>query len=266
MGGRIAVKDIHKGFHSGRVFESVVDGISLTVTEGEFIAIVGPSGCGKSTLMNIIAGFDQPDSGAVTIDGKPRRKPDAKGILISQHGSIFPWLTVKQNLMFGLNGKTGEDREATAHHYAELVGLKGYENHYPRELSGGMLKRTEIARALAVKPDILYMDEPFSALDALMSLRIRLELLRILEEEQHTVVLITHDVEEAIHLANRIVVLSPRPARIQAVFDVPQQQPRKLTDPALLALKEEILQELGIVQDSCAALPSELGAGFITTV
>ncbi len=154
------------------------------------------------------------------MDGAPRTEPNSKGVLITQQGSVFPWLTVRQNLLFGLPDEL-PNREALAQEYAELVGLQGFENNYPHELSGGMLKRAEIARALVVKPEILYMDEPFSALDALMSLRMQNELLRILAKERHTVMLITHDVEEAIHLADRILVLSPRPARIQASFIVP---------------------------------------------
>lgn len=245
MTDKIVIKHIKKSFSSGNESKAVIDGINLTIADGEFIAIVGPSGCGKSTLMKMIAGFLPPDEGSIAVDGVERKGPNANGILISQHGSVFPWLTVQQNLMFGLNdGHT--DKAAVADHYADLVGLKGFEQHYPRELSGGMLKRAEIARALAVKPEILYMDEPFSALDALMSLRIRTELLRILEEERHTVILITHDVEEAVHLANRVVVLSNRPATIQTIFDVPFEHPRKLSDPALQKLRDDILRELGI--------------------
>src|SRR5205085_2950909 len=166
----------------------VVGGVSFTVADGEFVAIVGPSGCGKSTLMNIIAGLDRPDEGSTRVDGVEVTRPSPKGIVISQHGSVFPWLTVQQNLMFGLNDNPGVgSKEALADHYAAMVGLKGFEMSYPHELSGGMLKRVELARALVVKPEILYMDEPFSALDALMNLRMRNELLRILAEERHTV-------------------------------------------------------------------------------
>jgi ABC-type nitrate/sulfonate/bicarbonate transport system ATPase subunit len=245
MTDKIVIKNIKKSFSSGSESKAVIDGINLTIGDGEFIAIVGPSGCGKSTLMKMIAGFLPPDEGSIAIDGVERKGPNANGILISQHGSVFPWLTVQQNLMFGLSDEHS-DKAAVADHYADLVGLKGFEQHYPRELSGGMLKRAEIARALAVKPEILYMDEPFSALDALMSLRIRTELLRILEEERHTVILITHDVEEAVHLANRVVVLSNRPAKIQTIFEVPFAHPRKLSDPALQQLRDDILRELGI--------------------
>src|SRR5690606_40061744 len=236
---------ISKAFVSDKGALPVVDAVGFGVGDGEFVAIIGPSGCGKTTLMNMIAGFLRPDHGAVFIDGIERRKPDSKGILISQHGSVFPWLTVQENLMFGLNGHASLDRVDLADHYAEIVGLKGFETSYPHELSGGMLKRAELARALVVKPEILYMDEPFSALDALMSLRIRNELLRILSEERHTVMLITHDVEEAIHLADRIMVLSPRPASIQAKFDVPFAHPRKLTSPDAQELRVAVLRELG---------------------
>jgi NitT/TauT family transport system ATP-binding protein/sulfonate transport system ATP-binding protein len=224
----------------------VVGGISFAVEDGKTIAIVGPSGCGKSTLMRIIAGFDQPDSGSILIDGVVRNGSSPKGIVMSQQGSVFPWLTVQQNLMFGLNQGTRQEKAELADQYIELVGLKGFEKSYPHELSGGMLKRVELARALVVKPEILYMDEPFSALDALMSLKMQNELLRILEKDRHTVVLITHDVEEAIHLADQIFVLSPRPATIQARFEVPFSHPRRLTSPEAQALKESILRELGL--------------------
>ncbi|MYM24609.1 ATP-binding cassette domain-containing protein [Duganella sp. FT135W] len=242
MDAKIVVNDIKKHFKGLQV----VDGVSLSVKDGEFVAIVGPSGCGKSTLMKMIAGFEPASEGDVRIDGVVRHGPSPKGIAISQHGSVFPWLTVQQNLMFGLTGDGHGDKAALADHYADMVGLKGFENSYPHELSGGMLKRVEIARALVVKPEILYMDEPFSALDALMNLKMRNELLRILGEERHTVLLITHDVEEALFMADRVLVLSPRPTRIQAVFEVPHPHPRKLSNPELQQMKERILQELGV--------------------
>jgi ABC-type nitrate/sulfonate/bicarbonate transport system ATPase subunit len=244
---KIAISEIRKSFAvQKRESLPVVGGISFEVGDGEFVAIVGPSGCGKSTLMNIMAGFERPDSGSVQVDGQQLRGPSPKGIVISQHGSVFPWLTVRQNLMFGLNGDEHGDKAALADHYAAMVGLKGFENAYPHELSGGMLKRAELARAFVVKPEILYMDEPFSALDALMNMRMRNELLRILEEERHTVLLITHDVEEAIYMADRVLVLSPRPTRIQASFAVDMPHPRRLSDPRLQALREAILKELGL--------------------
>jgi ABC-type nitrate/sulfonate/bicarbonate transport system ATPase subunit len=244
---KIQVRNVGKGFPTDEGRLDVISDLDFKVGDGEFVAIVGPSGCGKTTLMNIIAGFMAPDSGAILVDGAPRAAPNRRGVLITQQGSVFPWLTVRQNLLFGLPEENPE-RERLAQEYAELVGLKGFENNYPRELSGGMLKRCEIARALVVKPEILYMDEPFSALDALMSLRMQNELLRILQKERHTVMLITHDVEEAIHLADRILVLSPRPARIQASFDVTLPHPRRVSSPEAQALRVAILKELGVAE------------------
>ncbi len=246
MRTKIEVRELTKGFASDKGRLEVIESVSFSVGEGEFVAVVGPSGCGKTTLLNLMAGFIRPDVGTVVIDGAPRSRPDSRGILISQQGSVFPWLTVRENLMFGLNGHAPTDNASLADHYADIVGLKGFEDSYPHELSGGMLKRTELARALAVKPEILYMDEPFSALDALMSLRMRNELLRILAKERHTVMLVTHDVEEAIHLADRILVLSSRPTRIRATFDVPFSHPRRLSSAAAQELRIAILRELGV--------------------
>src|SRR6516164_10786486 len=241
---KIVVEGVSKSFVSTSGALPVVDGVSFSIDDGEFVAMVGPSGCGKSTLLNIIAGFERPDRGTIKIDGVESVGPSPKRITISQHGSVFPWLTVQQNLMFGLNGGGHADKAALADHYAAMVGLKGFENAFPHELSGGMLKRVELARAFIVKPEILYLDEPFSALDALMNLRMRNELLRILAEERHTVVLITHDVEEAIYMADRIVVLSPRPTTIQASFVVDLPHPRRIASPEAQALREAILKEL----------------------
>ena len=244
---KISVRNIRKSFDSDKGRLEVIDDLNFDVADGEFVAIVGPSGCGKTTLMNIIAGFLAADSGGVHVDGALREGPNRKGVMITQQGSVFPWLTVRQNVLFGLPDSV-PNREALAEEYAELVGLKGFDNNYPHELSGGMLKRAEIARALVVKPEILYMDEPFSALDALMSLRMQNELLRILAKEKHTVLLITHDVEEAIHLADRILVLSPRPTRIKASFPVPFAHPRKVSSPEAQALRVAILKELGVTE------------------
>ena len=245
MPHKIKIDNVRKGFPTDKGHLDVIQNLDFEVADGEFVAIVGPSGCGKTTLMNIMAGFLAPDSGTVKVDGVPRLGPNRKGVLITQQGSVFPWLTVRQNLLFGLPDDLA-NREALAEEYAALVGLKGFENNYPHELSGGMLKRCEIARALVVKPEILYMDEPFSALDALMSLRMQNELLRILAKEKHTVLLITHDVEEAIHLADRILVLSPRPTRIQKTFAVDIPHPRRVSSPEAQALRVAILRELGV--------------------
>ena len=239
---KIVVDGIVKSFGA----LSVVDGVGFEIGDGEFVAIVGPSGCGKSTLLNVIAGFERADRGTVRVDGVAVPGPSRNGIVISQHGSVFPWLTVQENVMFGLTGASVDERQERARRYIAMVGLSGFETAYAHELSGGMLKRVELARALVVKPEILYMDEPFSALDALTSLRMQIELRRILDEERHTVLLITHDVEEAIYLADRILVLSPRPATIQTTFHVDLPHPRKLSSPEAQSLREAILKELGL--------------------
>jgi ABC-type nitrate/sulfonate/bicarbonate transport system ATPase subunit len=245
MAAKIVIRDVSMSYATDRGQLPVLRDIEFSVGNGEFVAMVGPSGCGKTTLLHIIAGFDRPDTGGVSVDGESMTRPSPKGILISQKGSVFPWLTVRQNLMFGLNGHHTNKQELSDH-YAALVGLSGFERSYPHELSGGMLKRVELARALVVKPDILYMDEPLAALDALTALQMRLELRRILEAERHTCLLITHDVEEAIQLADRILVLSARPATIQATFEVPYPHPRHLGEPRLVELKAAILKEFGL--------------------
>ena len=246
MRAKIEVRGISKTFPTRRGPLAVLDDISFSVGEGEFVAIIGPSGCGKSTLLGVLAGFEKADRGEVSVDGEPVREPRRTGIFIFQQPSLFPWLNLEGNLVFGLNGASPEERRRLVAHYISLVGLEGFEHAFPYQLSGGMQQRAELARALMVRPEILYMDEPFGALDALTRLRMRAELLRILSRERHTVLLVTHDVEEALHLADRVLLLSPRPAQIQTVIDVTLPRPRLLSGPALLALKASILKELGI--------------------
>jgi ABC-type nitrate/sulfonate/bicarbonate transport system ATPase subunit len=246
MRAKIEVRGISKPFPTRRGPLAVLDDISFSVGEGEFVAIIGPSGCGKSTLLGVLAGFEKADRGEVSVDGEPVREPRRTGIFIFQQPSLFPWLNLEGNLVFGLNGASPEERRRLVAHYISLVGLEGFEHAFPYQLSGGMQQRAELARALMVRPEILYMDEPFGALDALTRLRMRAELLRILSRERHTVLLVTHDVEEALHLADRVLLLSPRPAQIQTVIDVTLPRPRLLSSPALLALKASILTELGI--------------------
>lgn len=247
MAPKVSLRGVSKGFRNGTALP-VLDGVDLSIADGEILAIVGPSGCGKTTLLNVMAGFVQPDKGEVRVDGRPVT-PNKKGVLISQQGSVFPWLTVRQNLMFGLEGMARGEQVATADHYAALVGLRGFETAHPYHLSGGMLKRVELARALAVKPEVLYMDEPFSALDAQTSLRVRGELLNILQTVRKTVVLVTHDVEEAVHMADRVAVLSSRPSHIKTVFDIDLPRPRAVASPEVQALRGSILRELGVEQD-----------------
>jgi ABC-type nitrate/sulfonate/bicarbonate transport system ATPase subunit/flavin-dependent dehydrogenase len=224
----------------------VLENINLTVNDGEFVCIVGPSGCGKSTLLNIIGGFLHSTRGTVLVDGAQVTGPDLRRVFIFQENGVFPWLTVKENIGFGLLNKSAGERERIVSHYVEMVGLKGFEKSYPRELSGGMKQRVEIARALAADPDILYMDEPFGALDFLTRLRMRAELVEIWQRERKTVIFVTHDVEEAVQLSDRVVVMSKRPSTISTIIDVKLPRPRDLDAPEYLSIRDEIFEVMGI--------------------
>jgi NitT/TauT family transport system ATP-binding protein len=225
---------------------NVLEDITLDIRDGEFICLVGPSGCGKSTLLNIIGGFIRQTAGDVTVDGKAVNGPDPRRIFIFQENGVFPWLTVEDNIGFGVRRSTEAERRELVAHYIEMVGLTGFAKTFPRELSGGMRQRVEIARALAAEPDVLYMDEPFGALDYLTRLRLRAELTQIWEREKRTVIFVTHDVEEAVQLADRVVVMGKRPARIRAIVPVDIERMRDLDDPACRMLRDEIFGVMGL--------------------
>ncbi len=209
---------------------NVVEDVTYDIYDGDFIAVIGPSGCGKTTMMSMLAGFQKPTSGQVLFDGKPVGGPGPERGVIFQEYGVFPWLTVQQNIAFGLQLKANrveaKEREDICRHYLELMGLSDFANSYPKHLSGGMRQRLAIARAYAVKPQFLLMDEPFGALDAQTRSNMQNLLLRVLSSEGKTVMLITHSVEEAIYLASRIVVVTARPARIKEIIDVPFTYPR----------------------------------------
>jgi NitT/TauT family transport system ATP-binding protein/sulfonate transport system ATP-binding protein len=200
----------------------------LTIGNNDFVTILGPSGCGKSTLLRIVAGLDRPTSGRVTLDGREVTGPGADRGMVFQSYTLFPWLSVRENIAFGLRerGVSEAERNKIADAFIRQVGLSGFENHWPKQLSGGMQQRTAIARALAIKPTILLMDEPFGALDVQTRDLLQDELLQIWQREQKTVVFVTHSIEEAIYLADRIIVFSPRPARIERIIQVPFSRPR----------------------------------------
>ena len=250
MSADIEARDVWKSYQldDGQALP-VLQGFSFDVAQHELVALVGPSGCGKSTLLDLLAGFQRPDRGSITFIGKPVERPSPRGILITQKGAVFPWISAWRNLTFVLNGMTEGERTSRARHYLELVGLQDFASAFPYQLSGGMLQRLELARALVVKPDVLYMDEPFGSLDALTRLRMRQELLRIRREEPQTTVLVTHDVDEAIALADRIFVLSERPMRITRIVEIHMDHPRSMTDPRAVALKASILRDLGAITE-----------------
>ena len=208
----------------------VVDDVTYDINDGEFIAVIGPSGCGKTTMMNMLAGFQKPTKGKVLFDGTPVNGPGPERGVIFQEYGVFPWLTVKENITFGLQLKANHvpasERKRICEHYLALMGLTDFANSYPKHLSGGMRQRLAIARAYAVKPQFLLMDEPFGALDAQTRANMQNLLLDVLSAEGKTVMLITHSVEEAIYLASRIVVVTARPARIKEIIDVPFAYPR----------------------------------------
>lgn len=244
----VAVRELWMTFPGSRPGEEiqVLQRVSVEVRRGEFVCFVGPSGCGKTTLLNIIAGFLRATRGDVLVEGEPVRGPDPRRIFIFQEGGVFPWLTVRDNVGFGVARKTGLEREQVVKHYIDMVGLTGFEGAYPRELSGGMRQRVEIARALATDPEIIYMDEPFGALDFFTRLKMRADLLRIWQQERKTVLFVTHEIDEAIQLADRVVVFSQRPATVQLVVPIDLPRPRDPDSAECLRLRARILEAIGI--------------------
>ncbi len=242
---KVRIENVKKTYQ-GRNGEVVaLNGVNLDIAENEFVTVVGPSGCGKSTLLNIIAGLLDPTSGKIICSGKEVKGtgPD-RGVVFQQY-ALFPWLTVKKNVMFGLNmkGIRGKQAEEIAMKYIGMVDLEKFSDHYPKELSGGMKQRVAIARAYAANPEVLLMDEPFGALDAQTRTQLQQELLNTWEKEQKTCFFITHDVDEALILGQRVVIMSARPGRIKDIVDVdipyPRDQETKMTD-RFLELKNQI--------------------------
>lgn len=246
---KLKIDNVYKEY-AGRNGKTVaLNGVNLDIKENEFVCVVGPSGCGKSTLLNIIAGLLEPTSGDVYLDGKKIEGTGVERGVVFQGYALFPWRTVLKNVMFGLEIKKvpKAEAEAIARKYIKAVGLEGFENSYPKELSGGMRQRVAIARAYAVNPEVLLMDEPFGALDAQTRVQLQTELLNTWEQEKKTCFFITHDVDEAIILAQRVVIMSARPGRIKRIVDIDIPYPRTQatkTDPRFIELKNEIWNEV----------------------
>jgi len=243
---KVAVRGLGKTFARKKDALEVLKGIDLSVEEGELLCVVGPSGCGKSTLLNIIGGFEAATSGSVAIDGEEVKGPDRRRVFVFQEYGIFPWATVWDNVALGLRGRPAAEQVRIVRRYVDLVGLAGFEHSYPPELSGGMKQRVAVARALAVSPDIILMDEPFGALDSLTRLQVRAEILRVWRTERPTILYVTHDVDEALQIADRIVVLTQRPARIRAILPVGIRHPRDLGGAEYGVAKKQLLKLLGV--------------------
>ena len=248
-GIKVKIDNVEKIYEGRKGRMVALNGVSLDIKENEFICVVGPSGCGKSTLLNIIAGLLDATSGAVYVDGKKVEGTGTERGVVFQQYALFAWLTVIKNVMFGLKLKGMSDAEAreVAMKYIRMVDLEEFVDSYPKELSGGMKQRVAIARAYAVQPEVLLMDEPFGALDAQTRTQLQTELLKTWEEEQKTCFFITHDVEEAIVLATRVVIMSARPGRIRDIVDIdipyPRTQETKMT-PEFIALKNRIWRQV----------------------
>ncbi len=246
---KVKIDHVVKKFQGRNGEITALNGVDLDIKENEFVCVVGPSGCGKSTLLNIIGGLDKPTEGKVTIDGEEVDGPSPEHGIVFQQYALFPWLTVEKNIQFGLKlqGKTPEEREAITQKYLKVVGLEKFAKSYPKELSGGMKQRVAIARAYAVNPKVLLMDEPFGALDAQTRVQLQTELLKTWEEEQKTCFFITHDVEEAIVLAQRVIIMSARPSRVKDIVEIdipyPRDQATKMS-PRFLELKNRIWSQV----------------------
>ena len=246
---KVQIKAVEK-IYEGRNGKTVaLNGVNLDIYNNEFICVVGPSGCGKSTLLNIIAGLLEPTSGTVTLDGKVIEGTGVERGVVFQQYALFPWRTVLKNVMFPLEMKKvpKAEAEAIARKYIKSVGLEGFEKSFPKELSGGMKQRVAIARAYAANPEVLLLDEPFGALDAQTRVQLQSELLETWEKEKKTCFFITHDVDEAVILAQRVIIMSARPGRIKKIVDIDIPYPRTQatkTDPRFLELKSEIWNQV----------------------
>ena len=247
-GAHIAVHQVSHQFAQAQGGHlPVLDHVSLQVQPGEFVALLGPSGCGKSTLLRLVAGLEAPTTGQITQDGQPITRPDPSRIVVFQDPTLFPWRTVRDNVALGLQARKVPQAQYTRVDAAlELVGLSEFAASYPHQLSGGMAQRAALARALVNEPQLLILDEPLGKLDSLTRLSMQGELLKLWQKAGFSVLLVTHDVEEALFLANRVVVFSPRPARTLTELHVDLPYPRHRSDPRFVQLRQQALRELGL--------------------
>ncbi len=245
---QIHIENAGKTFvENGKTFRAL-SSVNLDIEKGEFICLLGPSGCGKSTLLNAIAGFDLVNEGSITIDGKEVTAPSTRNVTIFQNYGLLPWRTVIKNVELGLESQDidKKSRREKALKYLKMVKLEGFANSFPRQLSGGMKQRVAIARALAVEPDILFMDEPLGALDAITRMKLQDDILDICKKENKTIIFVTHDIEEAVYLADRIVVMTPNPGKVKAVVKVPLHHFRDRTSGDFLLVRDKIFDLLNM--------------------
>jgi len=247
---QIEVQQVSKQYNSSHGRDQALENIDLVIDSGRFVCLLGPSGCGKSTLLNLLAGFSSPSQGHIHIDGKPVKKPSPHYVTVFQQPSLLPWRNVQRNIELGLEaqGVKKSLRRQTSDRLMETVGLKSFKRHHPHQLSGGMQQRVAIARALAVTPPVLFMDEPFGALDAGTRLTMQEELLQLWQRRKTTIVFVTHDIEEAVYLADQIVILTPFPGKIKSIVDVPLPRTRNRTAPEFINLRSRIFAEFQVDQ------------------
>ena len=248
---RIVLRSLEKRFASPRATTVALAAVDLEIRQGELVCLLGPSGCGKSTLLNLVAGFEVPSRGSVEIDGAIVNGPQRRVVTLFQSYGLFPWRSVLRNVEYGLevSGVQKRERRETAMQCLDLVGLSAFAGHHPHELSGGMQQRVALARALAVDPECILLDEPFGALDAITRIKLQEELVRIWEEKRKTIVCVTHDVEESVFLADRIVVMAANPGRVKTVIDVTLSRPRTRTSSDFDALRRKVYAELELVHE-----------------
>lgn len=242
----IRFENVQKIFHTPAGEEvHALNGVNLEIEEGDFVCFIGPSGCGKSTLLRILAGLDKPTEGTVYLNEKEIKGPGYERGLVFQDPNLFPWLNIKDNIAFALKTRhIYKENKASVKDFIEMVGLKGFEKSYPHQLSGGMCQRAAIARALVGRPKALLLDEPLGALDAFTRMNMQDELLKIHKEENMTMVMVTHDVDEAVYLANKIVVMSARPAKIEEIINVELSYPRDRNNSEFIRYRSRILKVL----------------------
>ncbi len=244
----INIKDVSKEYLTNNSIFKALDHVSLQIEKGEFLCLLGPSGCGKTTLLNSVAGFEKVNTGSIQIDGKQVLEPSIRNVTIFQNYGLLPWRTVQKNVELGLESKkvSKKERHDIASKYIDLVGLSKFSKSHPSQLSGGMQQRVAIARALAVDPEIIFMDEPFGALDALTRLKMQDEISNIWEQQKKTIIFVTHDIEEAVFLADRIVIMTPNPGKIKSIISVPLARKRDRTSDDFLKIRDRVFSEFNM--------------------